>query len=461
MKKPTCNCPQGNGSPFWGDGLTRRHFVKIAGTGVVMSFFAEVFSPSLLHGATSINPELRNSARTCIFVFLSGGPSNVDMWDLKEGAWTPGDFAPASYGDIRWPQGLLPKMAEHLDRMAIIRTGMAWAAVHPLAQKWAQIARNPSGATGNIAPHIGAIVSMETQKTRTAKDVLPAFIALNGTNAGAGYFPAQHAPFGVTASANGLTSLSHPDGAQRLADRWNLLKTVDSARVTAELGKDAADMANFYDAAKVLIDTPNINQVFSFSSDEHTRYGATTFGDSLIVARNVVAADKGARFVQVTFTGWDHHSNIYGTTGNSLYSQCKTLDAGMGALLTDLKTTPGTSGKMLLDETLIVIVGEFGRTTGPLTANGGRDHYLRMSAVFAGGGVRGKHVMGVTDDVGNQAKDYGSFDRDVRPEDIASTIYSALGIDYTTVRPDDPLGRGFEYVPFARDGTYKPVNELF
>ncbi|HEY8711887.1 MAG TPA: DUF1501 domain-containing protein [Thermoanaerobaculia bacterium] len=461
MKKKDCNCPQGNGSPFWGDGLSRRHFVKIAGTGVVMSFFADVISPSLLHGATTSNATLHNTAKSCILVFLSGAPSNTDMWDLKEGAWTPADFAPATFGQFRWPQGLLPKMADQLNRISIIRTGMAWAAVHPLAQKWAQIARNPSGATGNIAPHLGAVVSMETQKTRTAKDVLPGFIAMNGTMAGAGYFPAQHAPFGITASATGLAALTHPDGAQRLSDRWNLVKSIDSARATAELGKDAADMSNFYDAAKVLIDTPNINQVFSFSASEHTRYGATNFGDSLLVARNVIASDRGARFIQVTFGGWDHHSNIYGKTGNSLYSQCKPLDDGMGALLTDLATTPGTSGSMLLDETLVVIIGEFGRTTGPITANGGRDHYLRMSAVFAGGGVRGGHVMGVTDQVGNLAKDYGSFDRDVRPEDVAATIYSALGIDYTTVRPDDPLGRGFEYVPFAKDGTYKPVDELF
>ena len=461
MKKNDCNCPQGNGSPFWGDGLSRRHFVKIAGTGVVMSFFADVLSPSLLFGAKTSNATLRNTAKSCLLVFLSGAPSNTDMWDLKEGAWTPLDFAPANFGPYRWPQGLLPNMATHLDRISIIRTGMAWAAVHPLAQKWAQIARNPSGATGNIAPHIGAVVSMETQKTRTVKDVLPGFIALNGTSAGSGYFPAEHAPFGVTASQTGLAALMHPDGAARLSDRWNLIQSIDSARVSAELGKDASDMANFYDAAKVLIDTPNINQVFSFTADEHTRYGATNFGDSLLVARNVIASDRGARFVQVTFGGWDHHSNIYGKTGNSLYSQCKQLDDGLGPLLTDLATTPGSSGKMLLDETLVVIIGEFGRTTGPITANGGRDHYLRMSAVFAGGGVRGSHAMGTTDAVGNLATDYGSFDRDVRPEDIAATIYSALGIDYTTVRPDDPLGRGFEYVPFAKDGTYKPVDELF
>ncbi|HEY3052617.1 MAG TPA: DUF1501 domain-containing protein [Thermoanaerobaculia bacterium] len=460
-KRNECTCPQGNGSPFWADGLTRRHFVRIAGTGVVMSFFADVLSPSLLRGATSVSPTLYKTAKSCILVFLSGGPSHTDLWDLKEGAWTPADFAPTTHGEYRWPQGVLPKMADHLGRIGIVRSALAWAAVHQLAQKWAQIARNPSGATGNIAPHIGAVVSMESQKTRTTKDVLPGFVALNGTMAGSGYFPAQHAPFGVVASANGLTSLTHPDGSQRLADRWNLVKSIDAARVSGELGKDAADMANFYDQAKVLIDTPGINQIFSFMTDEHTRYGSTNFGDSLIIARNIVAADKGARFVQVTFGGWDHHNNIYGKTGNSIYSQGKTLDDGMGALLSDLATTAGSSGNMLLDETLIVLIGEFGRTTGPLTNNGGRDHFLRMSAVFAGGGIRGGHPVGATDAVGSQAKEFGALGRDARPEDIASTIYSALGIDYTTVRPDDPLGRGFEYVPFAKDGTYKPIDELF
>jgi len=81
---------------------------------------------------------------------------------------------------------------------------------------------------------------------------------------------------------------------------------------------------------------------------------------------------------------------------------------------------------------------------------------------MAGGGVRGGQTIGVTDAVGDRAVDYGwSEKRDIRPEDVTATIYSALGIDYTIVRPDDPLGRGFEYVPLAKDGTYRPVNELF
>ena len=124
---------------------------------------------------------------------------------------------------------------------------------------------------------------------------------------------------------------------------------------------------------------------------------------------------------------------------------------------------PGAgAGNTLLDETLVVVLGEFGRTVGVLNAQGGRDHFLRMSVVFAGGGVKGNTVIGKTDDKGSAAIEFGiAANRDVRPEDVASTIYSAIGIDYTTVRHDDPLNRGFEYVPFAKDGQYGPVNELF
>ena len=467
MKRNDCTCNADGSSLFSGEGFSRRHFLRIGGTALVASWFSDVYAPQLLYGATSASPSLKNTARSVIFVFLSGGPSQVDMWDLKEGTWTPADFAPTSYGDVRWSQGLLPKMAEHLNKLAIIRTGMAWAAVHPLAQKWAQISRNPSGATGGFAPHIGAVVSLETQTRRTANDVLPGFIALGITSAGAGYLSAKYAPFGVTPNAQGLPALSHPEGAARLDTRWSLLRATDSVRADGSYGKDAADMASFYDQAKVLIDTPGINNVFSFTATERERYGSTGFGDSLIVARNLVASNRGARFVHVTNNGWDHHDNIYNKGANfNLYTQCRTLDNALAPLLTDLATMPGAeAGKTLLDETLVVVLGEFGRTVGPLkgTADaGGRDHYLRMSIAMAGGGVRGGTIIGKTDNLGDRAVEFGwSAGRDVRPEDITATIYSALGIDYTIVRPDDPLGRGFEYVPLAKDGTYKPVDELF
>src|SRR5207245_3409303 len=138
--------------------------------------------------------------------------------------------------------------------------------------------------------------------------------------------------------------------------------------------------------------------------------------------------------------GWDHHSNIYkpAATGvNSLYTQAAQFDPAYGALMSDLQSM------QLLDQTLVVILAEFGRTVGPLNNQAGRDHNLRMTSVWAGGGVRGRQIIGQTDPTGNNVIDYGwSGARDIRPEDVTCTIYSSLGIDYTTVRHDDPLNRG-------------------
>ncbi|HEV7919322.1 MAG TPA: DUF1501 domain-containing protein [Thermoanaerobaculia bacterium] len=457
-----CDCGHSGSFPLFGEGFSRRRFLQVAGTGLVASYFADVVSPSLLQAAVGVKPALHNTAKNCILIFLSGAPSHVDTWDLKEGAWTPKDFAPTSYGEVRWPQGLMPKTAEHVAELGIIRSGLSWAAVHNLAQAWAQIARNPGGATGRIAPHIGAVVALEAQTARKEGDILPGFVSINQLMAGAGYLPAQYAPFGVQATTSGLPALTHPDGAARLQERWQLLRAIDPERsADAALGKNAADMSGFYDAAKTLIDSPDVNKLFGFSGDEHQRYGASNFGNSLVVARNLVAARRGTRFVQVTMGNWDHHSNIYGPT-NSLYTQMKIFDPAFGALLNDLASMPGSeSGRTQLDETLVVVLGEFGRTVGALNAQKGRDHFLRMSIVMAGGGVRGR-VIGKTDERGAGAAEYGwSANRDIRPEDVTSTIYSALGIDYTAVRHDDPLGRGFEYVPLAREGTYGAVNELF
>jgi hypothetical protein len=437
--------------------FSRRYFMRVAGTGLVASWFADVLDPRLLLAQTSTtSPTLRNTAKSCIFIFLAGAPSQTDMWDLKEGAWTPSDFAPTSYGDMRWPQGLMPKTATHLDKLTLVRSGLAWAAVHQLAQTWTQISRNPTGATGAIAPHIGAVVALESQTARTPADVLPGFIALNsGQIPSSGYLPAKYAPFGMTAAQSGLATLSHPEGADRFARRWDLLHKLDAARANGSLGKPANDMDDFYDQSKTLMDAPGINAVFSFNEEEHQRYGANIFGDSLIVARNLAAARKGTRFIQTTLGGWDHHSDIYSRTAG-LYVQATQLDNGLGALLADL------AAMNILDETLVVITSEFGRTVGALNGQSGRDHYLRNSVVFAGGGTRGGRVIGKTDATGAQAVEFGwSANRDVRPEDVTSSIYSALGIDYTKVRTDDPLGRGFEYVPEAQYGGYGPLEELW
>ena len=439
--------------------FSRRHFFRIAGTGLVASYFADVLDPKLLLATTTnAAPALKNTAKSCIFIFLAGAPSQTDLWDFKEGAWTPSDFAPETHGALLWPHGLMPKTAAHLDRLAFIRCGQAWAAVHQLGQTWAQIARNPTGATGAIAPHIGAVVALESQAKRTTSDVLPGFIALNsGSIPTSGYLPARYAPFGVQTAATGLSTLTHPEGAARFSRRWDLLHQLDCCRTTGDLGKASLDMNDFYEQSRILMDAPGINSVFSFDEAEHARYGSTTFGDSLIVARNLVASNKGTRFVQTTLGGWDHHADIYDRAdAASLYARSAELDAALSALLADLVATN------LLDETLIVLTSEFGRTVGPLNNQRGRDHYLRNATVLAGGGIRGGTIIGKTNATGDKVEEYGwRGERDVRPEDVTATIYSALGIDYTTVRHDDPLGRGFEYVPFAGAGSYFPVDELW
>ena len=161
------------------------------------------------------------------------------------------------------------------------------------------------------------------------------------------------------------------------------------------------------------------------------------------------------------------HVDIYGLAnprGNNLYTMAPSLDNGVSALLADLEASGA------LDETLVVMNGEFGRTAA-ISAAGGRDHYLNQTVVFAGAGVKGGKVIGATtaDPSTNNitTTDYGwngsgtTGPRFVRPEDIEATIYSAMGIDWTTIRQDDPFHRGFEYVPFASEGQYGPINELW
>jgi uncharacterized protein DUF1501 len=460
-KKDDCSfCANGGGLPLRNDGFSRRNFLQIAGTGLVASFFSDV----ILRGQPVVAPNvsLRNSAKNCIFIFLSGAPSHVDTWDLKEGSWTPSDFAPASYlnGAIRFPQGLMPKTAEHIGKLSFVRSGLAWAAVHSLAQTWTQISRSPTGATGAIAPHIGAVVSIESPH-----GVLPAFIALNsGGIPTSGYLAARYGPFIVQTEPTGLSTLKHPAGDASFSTRWNLLHTLDANRTSGALAKKSTDMNDLYDQAKTLMDDPSVDGLFSFTDADHARYGSSDFGDGLLVAKQLLAGRKGARFIQVTFGGWDHHSDIYDKqAAQSLYTQSAEFDPAFGSLMTDLAITPGSvPGKTMLDETLVVVIGEFGRTTGALTGQGGRDHFLRFASVMAGGGVKGGRVIGKTSDLGDKIVEYGwAPNRDIRPEDITATIYSALGIDYTTMRTDDPLNRGFEYVPGAKLGQYQPIEELF
>ncbi len=446
---------------------TRRHFFRNTLTGVG----GFVLGDRPAQGATDTIGAVttQNTAKNVIFLFLRGAPSHVDTFDFKNvPGVTPTEFRPEQFGDITLPMALLGNTSRVVDKIAIIRSGLAWARAHPLAQTWLQIGRNPTSPTGRIAPHIGSVVAIEKEIERRADQAFPTFISLQSQNiSGRGYFPVQYGPFQTYANSNGLTSASHPAGEQAFHNRWNLLHEMDGELRgdASPFGAQAKGMGDLYRGARRLMFNPSVQAAFTFNDAERIRYGGTNFGNAVLTARKIIEQDQGTRFIQIDSVGWDHHGDIYSRAANqnrNIYKQTAEFDPAFAALIEDLDA----SGK--LDETLIVACGEFGRTPGNLSnSRNGRDHYLQMFFVLAGGGVKGGQVIGKTSDRGGRGPgafsvEYGwSRERDVRPEDIEATIYSALGINWTKIRYDDPLDRGFYYVPLADDEVYAPVNELF
>ena len=449
---------------------TRRHFFRDTLTGVGGFFLADRLARGETETLGSVQP--KNTASSVIFIFMRGAPSHVDTFDFKNvPGVTPSNFEPESFmdGAVTLPMALLGNTSRVLGKVAIIRSGLAWARAHPLAQTWMQIGRNPTSPTGRIAPHIGSVVAIEKEPERRPDQAFPTFISLQARNiSGAGYFPVEYGPFQTYANANGLASASHPTGEAAFQSRWDLLHEIDSELrgESSPFGPKASGMGNLYHGARRLMFNSKVDAAFSFTREERVRYGSTGFGDAVLTARKIVEQDQGTRFIQIDSPGWDHHGDIYNlqnnANANNIYGRMAQFDPAFAALIEDLDS----SGK--LDETLILACGEFGRTPGPLSnARNGRDHYLQMFFVLAGGGIQGGQVIGATSDQGGRGpgaftSEYGwSRQRDIRPEDIEATIYSALGIDWTTVRYDDPLDRGFYYVPVADDDVYAPVDELW
>ena len=440
--------------------LSRRSFFRSAAAGLGGYFLADRLAGGDVVQAAAV--ETKNTAKNVIFLFLQGAPSHVDTFDFKmvDGV-TPADFQPDVVAGRQFPVGLMPNTARVLDRIAVIRSGKSWALAHPLAQTWMQIGRNPTSATGRIAPHIGSVVALEKESERRPDQIFPAFIAFNPNNPpGAGYFAQQYAPLKTNPDPNGLANTNHSAGQQRFEARWELLTQIDAdlRGPQSPFGEAGSAMGKLYDDARSLMFNPVVEQAFAYSEDDSARYGSSPFGNACLVAKQVLAADQGARFIQVTLNGWDHHQGIYDRAQNrNIYAETGAFDPAFAALIEDLEAGG------LLDDTLVLVAGEFGRTVGNLSnVREGRDHYLQMFYVLAGGGVTGGKIIGETNETGAFTVDPGwSRFRDIRPEDIEATVYSALGIDWTTVRYDDPLGRGFYYVPLADDDAYAPVHELW
>lgn len=440
--------------------VSRRRFFEILGAGITASYLA----PLPLRAADS-RPAVTplNKAKNVIFILMTGAPSHVDTFDLKmTNGVTPTRFNPATVNGILWPNGLMPKLGAQLSNVAIVRSMRSWALVHNLAQTWTQIGRSPAAALGDVAPNMGSVVALEKERERTPSQVFPTFLALNaGGAAGPGYFSATYAPFKLNPSPTGIPNTSNTDGQTRHDARLRFLRSLDGPlRTDSPVSKNFSDYDAFYAAANGMMFNATVNSAFSYSTAESDRYGGNAFGNSCLVAKQVLAANQGTRFIQINIGNWDHHNDIYGTdnpNGNNLFTLGKIFDDGVGSLLADLNANGS------LKETLVVMVGEFGRTTGRLSGSGGRDHHLHQFAAFAGAGVRGGRTLGATNADGSDIANgnYGwQYNRYIRPEDVEATIYSALGIDWTK-QLDTPFGRTFEYVPDAGDGLYAPINELW
>jgi hypothetical protein len=449
--------------------ISRRGFFQIAGAGVAGSYLAgraQASSVEVNQGMTT-----KNTAKNCIFILLTGAISAWDSFDLKviNGA-TPAAFTPTMVNGINWPMGLLPKLGQQLPNLALVRSMQAHALVHSLAQTWTQIGRNPAAALGNIAPNIGSVVAIEKDPLRRPGQVFPAFVALNSpSGVGEGYFQATYAPFRVSESSGttsaGLNDTTNVNGQATFNTMYSRLHQLDDPlRINSPYGQPLSDYNDFYTNANSMMYNPTVQQAFGFAAADSVRYGSSSFGNACLAAKQILAADQGTHFIQISYGSWDMHVDIYGKQnpkGNNMFTMSPALDNGVSAMLADLQS----SG--LLDETLVVMAGEFGRTPGGVTPAGGRDHYVIQTAVFAGAGITGGKVIGATSADGSTITDFGwngsgtTGPRNVWPEDMEATIYDAMGIDWTTIREDDPFHRGFEYVPFASEGTYGPINELW
>ena len=443
------------GTQFWRrPQLDRRLFFKHLGS-AVGGYMLMPSRPAETMARAAASPI--SKAKNVIFVMMRGAPSHTDTFDLKQGPWLPANFNPTTYDGMAFPQGLFPKLAEQIEHVALMRSVKPWVVVHQLGQDWVEIGRNPISGLSRIAPHIGSVVSLELgDRTKP----LPAFVNLN-TSSGpsSGYLSPVNAPFYISPNGANLPNTRHPDAQVAFDRRFALMQDLDSEiRAASTLNPAGEEMEQFNTAARKLMYSPDVDKIFVFDTAERVRYGNSGFGNACITARNLLRSGLGTRFVQINVGSWDNHANIYTGPLNPANpaSLGRSFDSGLGTLIQDLATDG------LLDSTLVIAMGEFGRTVGALNITGGRDHYAQQSVLVAGAGVRGKRAIGETDAGGRNAIDFGwKNDRPIRTEDIEATIYSALGINWLTIRRDDPFGRGFEYVPEANTGAYEPVHELW
>lgn len=428
------------------DGVGRRDFLKAGTLGLI-----GLNLPAYLQYAQAAAAEGKAVDKSAVFIYLGGGQSHVDTFDLKPNApeGIRGEFKPikTNVPGIEISEHL-PNLAKHADKYAIVRSVAHNLAAHAPGQMFLRTGNRPLPSLQY--PGYGSVVTKE----RPALPGLPPYVALpiSSTNGGAetsGYLGVAYNPFTVNGDPSrdnfSVRALALPRGLsmERVESRRTLLTGLDTAfRKVDVKSQDLAGMDKFYQQAYEILSSPKARTAFDIgkeSAEVRDKYGRNSFGQACLLARRLIEA--GVRFVSLDFGGWDNHAGIFNRLKTVLLPK---LDQGMAALLADL------AERGLLPKTAVMMTGEFGRTP-KINVNTGRDHWARaMSIVLAGGGIRGGQVIGATNDKGEEPADHP-----VKPEDVAASFYHALDIDphqeYHT-----PSGRP---VHIVRDG--KVIQKLF
>ncbi len=451
---------------------SRRELLKFGGLGVLGASVEGVW-PLELRANPSMKTNPRGNARNVVFFELAGALSHVDSFDFKENASTQKDFdVRRTPTGIYVPYGLFPRMANVMDKVAHVRSLVSHEVVHMRGQYYVQAGRQLNVAFAPEIPSVGSVIASELDSRRRESDNFPTYVSFNlSTNQigalSTGFLPPRFSVFDLNPE-EALRGMSLDQKAtELLEERWRLLaglRDIERPRM-ASFGRTTTGFEDFSETAKKLLTDPRWPATFGITEDERKRYGNTSVGLSCILARNLLKQDGGTRYVHITHNGWDHHRDIWNKEAKTNhYVLIKEMDPALASLIEDLGTTPSPAarGKTLLDETLVVCMGEFGRTPGPLNFMAGRDHHQHcFPAMFAGAGVKGGTILGGSDDAGWKCVDTGwSHKEQPRIENVIATVYSALGIDWSKEVRNTPSGRTYTYVdPLGANG-YIPTDEI-
>lgn len=368
-------------------------------------------------------------AKSCILIWLDGGPSHYETFDPKPNA--PAEIR----GQFNTIDTKIPgvqfskhcrKLAERLDRYSIIRSIRHNQGNHGAGNHYMMTGAPPRipvgcGAFVSFHPSLGSVTAHQRQSSAA----LPAYFSMPrmSRSGGPNFLGAKFAPFVVSDNPAGsnfrVRDVALPEGLtdDRFTQRSGLRQLVDRLpRIEQPVAADPVPaLDSYYEQGMDLVTSPEAQQAFDIASESDSlrdRYGRDAFGQRALLARRLV--EGGVPFITLYEGGWDHHVDIF----PKFNSRMPGIDQAVSALIDDL------DDRGMLDSTLVVMLGEFGRTP-KVNARGGRDHWSNaMSVLMAGAGTPGGTIVGATDRAG-----YSAVDNVKSPENFASTIYTKLGID--------------------------------